>query len=600
MKNRYLVAFLIGLCLSLFAFAASDGFIVAFKDAPSAAQGLQFLEDAGVAASRVHDSVDWYVVPDKETADALEKQGLLEFFEENTVIPLPKIEPTRDAMLFSMLYSQWSHEATGAAAAWKLGVTGKGRLVTVIDSGADETHEDLAGAIAGGYNYYAKTGDFSDTRGHGTMVTGFIAARRNEFGVTGLANEGNVFVAKNINDEGGIPLSSAAGALLEAFTERDSDVVNMSFGINSPSAVLYSAIRQADAAGVILVAASGNDGDLTYDEDGKPQYVYDYPASYDQVISVSNVKRLSDGTLTRFGGPKGSGSTSNPAVFIAAPGGSVRSTYPSNLNPANLYRTGSGTSYASPYVAAAALLCRDVDPAVTPDHFKELLASTADKTILDGNERTDDYGYGFINVENLILTLLDEHCDCLCVGPFYHDFADGSDSVTVYNASDDPLPLACTAVLENADGDVLASHAAVLDPLSPGELRTYDAAVFFNVEDYSLLADTGTPRVTFFSESRGDLSVSTYVREEGDERYYTAVRNDKDEPVRLFLAAAAYDESGRVTGTAVSPLTTLGGGDHLRLDTTALMEGPTVKTFVLDENLAPLCSPLIYRDPQSE
>ena len=140
-----------------------------------------------------------------------------------------------------------------------------------------------------------------------------------------------------------------------------------------------------------MVAAAVNDGQKS--DGGK----YSYPASYDGVISVGNLMRSGGGYTCS------PSSQHNDKVTIIAPGTSVYSTRTNGS-----YSAVSGTSFSAPYIAAVAALAKSVDKNITPAHFRELLIATADKSFLNGAERSDYYGYGLVNAGALLRALAKE------------------------------------------------------------------------------------------------------------------------------------------------------------------------------------------------
>lgn len=121
------------------------------------------------------------------------------------------------------------------------------------------------------------------------------------------------------------------------------------------------------------------------------------PASYDGVISVANLAQTATGYAVS------SSSRHNDKVTIAAPGASILTTAVGGG-----YASVSGTSFSAPYVAAVAALAKSADKSLTPAHFEELLIQTADKSVLNGAERDDYFGYGMLNAGALLTTLARE------------------------------------------------------------------------------------------------------------------------------------------------------------------------------------------------
>jgi len=281
--------------------------------------------------------------------------------------------------------NQWYMDMLKTSASRNHGINGEGVTVAVVDSGVDSDHPDLAHVnILPGYNVIdgaADTTDTEDLYGHGTSVTGIIAAGiDNETATCGIADGVSILPIKITNSSG---LSySAFYAGLQKAVESDCDVINMSFG-GALSAYAMAEInvvmKQAEEKGMIVVAAVGNSGSTSVL----------YPAGAETVVGVGALN--SDGTLW-------SKSQRNSSVFVTVPGNNVEV-----LNKTGGVKIGSGTSYASPMVAAVAALVKQIKPDCTPEEFRALLQKTA----VDAGEEGYDtsYGHGTVNIENIISEL---------------------------------------------------------------------------------------------------------------------------------------------------------------------------------------------------
>ena len=187
-------------------------------------------------------------------------------------------------------------------------------LVCIIDSGYDLTHEDLPSATVQGVSDPGGAGDwFVDDLQHGTHVAGTLAALDNGVGVLGVLPGGQVGLGiVKVFDGDGWAYSSSLIAALDRCRQLQggrSLVVNMSLGGILSSRTEDRAFANADKAGVLLVAAAGNDGTSRKS----------YPASYSSVISVAALDEAKQ--IASF-------SQHNSAVELAAPGVGVRSTVP--------------------------------------------------------------------------------------------------------------------------------------------------------------------------------------------------------------------------------------------------------------------------------
>ena len=400
------------LCFSLYAFAEADfdGYIIRFKDAQSAEYAKELLDSAATLSSDNEESSleletliepeALYTTDSAELVEMLTEAGLIEYSEPDYYMQLYSYDYNAD----SFFSKQWAHTAANIRKAWGLGVYGNDTIVAVLDTGVYE-HPDFAENLLPGENCVIPTDgtstsdptDTTDNIGHGTKVTGIICAAANGKGVVGAAHRAKVLPLK-IADSTTFSHSNAIGAV-RAAVEHGADVISMSFGFypsagGTPSISLQREIQYALKKGVIVVAAAGNEGGTGNKDAGK----YSYPASYDGVISVANLMKNADGSYGRS-----SSSQYNDKVTIIAPGTSIYSTVRYGS-----YDTGSGTSFSAPYVAAVAALAKSVDKNLTPEHFKELLIQTADKSLLNGEERSDYYGYGMLDAGALIQALAKE------------------------------------------------------------------------------------------------------------------------------------------------------------------------------------------------
>jgi subtilisin family serine protease len=184
------------------------------------------------------------------------------------------------------------------------GATGEGVNVGVLDTGIS-AHPDLQ--IAGGYNFVANSEEYADDVGHGTHVAGTIAAQPNGEGLVGVAPKVRLYALK-VLDHRGSGRTSHIVAGIEWAIAHDLRVINMSFGSNRGSQTEQRAIVAAAEAGVVMVAASGNEGGPV-----------GYPAAYPEVIAVGAVGK--SGIVARF-------SSRGPQLGLTAPGVNILSTVP--------------------------------------------------------------------------------------------------------------------------------------------------------------------------------------------------------------------------------------------------------------------------------
>jgi len=190
--------------------------------------------------------------------------------------------------------------------------------VATIDTGINYNSTELSAVYKGGYNFVGRTGDPLDDNGHGTHVAGIIAAANNGAGVVGVASDVDVYSLKVLDTCGSGRTSDIISAVSWVVDKKHEIggnwIINMSLGSDEPSASEQNAMDAADAAGVLIFAASGNSYSGT---DGIA-----YPADYGSVVSVGAVD--STNTVATF-------SQRGTDLKVVAPGVSVLSSFVSPM-----------------------------------------------------------------------------------------------------------------------------------------------------------------------------------------------------------------------------------------------------------------------------
>jgi subtilisin family serine protease len=262
------------------------------------------------------------------------------------------------------------------------GFTGTGITVAVIDTGVDTSHPALQSALVSGFNFIANVADPSElvdlspdmaaaleqsstsildgqnlvqlnsstmailsqsstsildgppgAFGHGTMTAGLVHL---------VAPGAHIMSLKAFAGDGSSDLFNIVRAIYYA-ADHGANVISMSFEITQSSPTLQNAIQYALSKNVVVVAASGNDGDQ----------ILVFPAAYNSVIGVGSTNNSdAKSSFTNFG---------TNAVFIAAPGEGVITTYPGGN-----YAAGWGTSFSTPIVAGEAALVLQARPTYKP------------------------------------------------------------------------------------------------------------------------------------------------------------------------------------------------------------------------------------------
>lgn len=258
-----------------------------------------------------------------------------------------------------------AHADIDAPSAWDSQNSASNIIVAVVDTGARYTHEDLAAnmwhnprEIPGngkdddgdgiiddvvGMNAITGSGDPMDDAGHGTHVSGIIGAvGNNGKGVAGVCWKVQIMALKFMDSTGQGDTSDAISCINYA-RQHGAKVINASWGSTFGSSALRTAISSAKNAGIIFVAAAGNEqsnNDLT------PSYPASYTLNNIVTVAATNGRDELDTQYSNYGAT---------SVDIAAPGTGIYSTW---YGGDSAYQYLSGTSMATPHVTGAiALLC---------------------------------------------------------------------------------------------------------------------------------------------------------------------------------------------------------------------------------------------------
>jgi hypothetical protein len=265
--------------------------------------------------------------------------------------------------------NQWHLQTMNVPAAWNH-ANGRGVTVAVCDTGVNANHPDLVGQVVPGWNTSSNSDDTSDVNGHGTLVSGVVAAAANNAVGGASVAPGARVMAMRVTDrtDGSAYLSDLAACVTWA-ADHGARVANLSYSGVPGSLSVGSAASYMMSKGGVVVAAAGNDGaDMKYDNS---PYIFTAAAtdSADNRASYSN-----------FGN----------YVDIAAPGSGI---YTTNRNGG--YSAVSGTSFASPDAAGTVALVMSANPGLTPTDVLSVIANTAKDR---GTAGWDPY-YGFGRVD---------------------------------------------------------------------------------------------------------------------------------------------------------------------------------------------------------
>ncbi|HEX2834437.1 MAG TPA: S8 family serine peptidase [Thermoanaerobaculia bacterium] len=337
---------------------------------------------------------------------------------------------------------------------------GDGVIVAVIDSGIDYTHPALGNGfgpgkkVAGGYDFVNEDGDPMDDHRHGTHVAGIIAAQSPA--LTGIAPRVTLLAYKVLGANGKGQTSDIIAGIERAVADG-ADVINLSLGgPGNPDDPLSRAVENAIAHGVVVCVAAGNDGVF---------HAIGSPAGAPSAITVG----ATDGdAIAEFSSRGPATQTGAIKPDLLAPGAGIVSTIPGGGTQAL-----SGTSMATPYVAALAALLREAHPDWTPARIKTALVATAvplanEEVMTQGSGRADRTR-AFENTLALSSTQLNFGLDGSLAGAWQQ-----TRRISIRNESDAPRTIHATTTTPNAIAISIVPQELTL---APGESRDLDVTV---------------------------------------------------------------------------------------------------------------------------
>ncbi|WP_283139030.1 S8 family serine peptidase [Rhizohabitans arisaemae] len=309
----------------------------------------------------------------------------------------PACAAAADDVASAVRLRQWPLAELRVPAAWKH-ARGENVVVAVLDTGVDERHPDLLGAVIPGPDLVGGARRAGRYWGHhGTAMASLIAGRGHgpgrARGVIGIAPAAKILSIR-VTLENGDPLrqtkqarrqsENAVAAGIRYAADQGADVISMSLGggrgVYDGSADEEEAVQYALAKGAVLVASSGNDG---ADANRK-----NFPAAYPGVIAVGAVDR----NLRRapFSNRQG-------YLSVVAPGTQIVSA-----DGADSYVVGDGTSAAAAHVAGVAALIRGRFPELTPLEVRRAIERSTVRRPKGGHDA--EYGHGLVNAERAVDT----------------------------------------------------------------------------------------------------------------------------------------------------------------------------------------------------
>lgn len=304
--------------------------------------------------------------------------------------------------------SQWYVKTIGLPQAWNFAKGSPTVRVAVLDTGVDLTHPDLKdrlwtnkGEIPNDRIDNDRNGYVDDVHGwdfvgndndpnpdmadlgqpegvnHGTLVAGLIgAAGNNNEGVAGVNWSVEILPLRVLDSAGSGRTANVEAAIRYAIAQKVK-VINLSFSGGGYSDFLAEALRAAYRAGIVIVAAAGNEGDTQH---GGNLNVYpEYPVCYRGTVGEPILIGVS--SLDAQDHHSSFSSFGSDCITISAPG--------ENITTTQVYRVGvpayskpygngwSGSSLAAPLVSGLAALLFSINPSFTPSEVRALMTAHA-------------------------------------------------------------------------------------------------------------------------------------------------------------------------------------------------------------------------------
>lgn len=465
-----------------------------------------------------------------------------------TLRSLPGVRAVQPNYLYRALFtpddpsyaSQWNFAAVHASDAWDLDTIAPlyggdpSVVVAVIDTGV--AYEDYAPFIknpdfnttnfVAGYDFANDDSHPNDDVGHGTHVTATIAeSTNNGLAAAGLAFNVSVMPIKVLNNAG-IGTTTAIASGIDFARTHGADVINLSLGGTSDDPILRLAIAAAYDAGIIIVAATGNDG---------TESVY-YPARYDNVIAVGATRF--DNTITNY-------SNFGVGIDLVAPGGDTEVDQNNDGLPDGILQqtcatsactsfgeaNWEGTSMATPHVSAAAALL--LSSGLTPESVPAILFGSVTDLGPPGYDST--FGWGLLDIAQALRNSS-------------NDTSPPTGSVAIANGATYIKTTSVTLALAATDtGTGVIQMSLSNDGVSFSAWEPYDTnRSDWNLVQYGGMADDGTKTVYVkFQDGAGNISQVT-----SDDVILDT--EPPDQPILTVHAADPHPNVKLISGVATS------------------------------------------------
>ncbi|OEH86708.1 hypothetical protein BHU72_00065 [Desulfuribacillus stibiiarsenatis] len=265
------------------------------------------------------------------------------------------------------IMKQWHLEAVSLPSAWTLSKGNSNIIIAILDTGVDLESPDLAANLVPGYNVLKPELPPKDDYGHGTQVASILGSiGNNQLGGAGVLWNAKIMPIK-VLDRGGEGDDYSIGQGIRYAVRNGAKVIVLSLGDRLYSKHMDEAVRFAENEGVLLVAATGNNGSTV-----------NYPAAFPTVLAVGAFdQNYKVPAYSNFG----------PEIDVVAPGQDIYTTTLRGQSVVN-----SGTSMSAPIVAGIAGLIYSKYPDMKPWQVRQLLRQSAVDMHEAGWDQRSGYG----------------------------------------------------------------------------------------------------------------------------------------------------------------------------------------------------------------
>lgn len=374
--------------------------------------------------------------------------------------------------------------------------TGDSTRVAVLDTGVDTNHSDIS--VAGWQEFDTNGNRINSTPmdygEHGTAVSGIVAgdgaASSGQYGVAPATALYHGAVLTECDDGTCSGTFAQVVAGMEWAAETDVDVVSMSLGGRPTYTPWVEPVRNTQAQGTFVVAAIGNGGAGTSTSPGDVYDSIGVGATDDtgDVVSFSGGRMLDAETdwdwsnSERFDSPPQNWPEEYVVPTLVAPGQSVTTAVPGDT-----YASVSGTSFATPHVAGAAvLLASYADEALTPSELRELLQNGSWRPSDTTADLDTRYGHG---ITSPYRAAVDQWIDAAVVDVTVteENYVPGDtveSTLTIENTGERTKSFTIEQLIRDPDGTLVseARSTVVTDPIAPGETDTVSVTWQTNAE----------------------------------------------------------------------------------------------------------------------